>query len=45
MHKGLKQLKIELQGNASLIETNLGSDKYSYLDLVLRQCKLDLLFQ
>ena len=34
-NKALKRLKLELQSNASSVETNLGGGNYSYLGLVL----------
>ena len=35
MHKSLKSLKLELQANASTVETDLGGGNHSYLGLVL----------
>ena len=34
-HKSLKRLKMELQANASLVETDLGEGNNGYLRLVL----------
>jgi len=34
-HKSLKRLKLELQSNASSVETDLGGGNYGYLGLVL----------
>ena len=34
-HKSLKRLKLELQSNASLVETDLGGGNHGYLGLVL----------
>ena len=34
-HKSLKRLKLELQANASSVETDLGGRNYGYLGLVL----------
>ena len=34
-NKSLKRLQTELQANASLVETDLGSRNYGYLSLVL----------
>ena len=34
-YKALKQLKMELQANASSVETDLGSSNHGYLGLVL----------
>ena len=36
-NKLLKRLQTELQTNASLVETNLGSGNYGYLGLVLTE--------
>ena len=35
INKALKQLKLELQANTSLVETDLDSGNYRYLGLVL----------
>ena len=35
IHKSLKRLKLELQANASLVETDLGGSNHGYLGLVL----------
>ena len=35
INKALKRLKLELQSNASSVETNLGGGNHSYLGLVL----------
>ena len=34
-HKSLKRLKLELQANASSVETDLGGGNHGYLGLVL----------
>ena len=35
MYKSLKRLKMELQANASSVETDLGGENHGYLELVL----------
>ena len=39
MNKIPKRLKLELQANASSVETNLGGGNHSYLGLVLTDTK------
>ena len=39
MHKALKRLKLELQANASSVETDLGGGNHGYLGLVLKDAE------